>query len=338
MKRFAAVLIAFVFLFGITSAMYAGQVSQMVVFGDSLSDTGNTYIATSGLLPGPPLYATGLFTDGINSLPSTTGPLGVWDQQLATQLGITSPAPYLAGTGGANFAFGSAQTGNDPNFPTNNGVPYIGDQVNVYLSTQSSSLSSNTLYTFWGGANDILNGVSPQTAVNNLVQNIDTLATDGGKYFMWLNLPPLGDTPFGLASGESSTLNTLSGLFDSEWAAAIQQLDLQFPSITLVGVDINSLFNSILADPAAYGFANVDSAAQALSVDPNTYLFWDSLHPTTEGHMLVANLAYTDFERAVTPTPEPATLVLCALGLCAMLAASRLTRRQQVRRSFKASQ
>jgi phospholipase/lecithinase/hemolysin len=336
MKRIATFLTAFAFLFSMASASFAGQVTQMVVFGDSLSDTGNTYIATSGLLPGPPAYATGLFTDGPNSAPATTGPVGVWDQQLATLLNVSSPTPYLAGTGGANFAFGSAQTGNDPNFPNNNGVPYIGDQVNVYLSTQSSSLSSSTLYTFWGGANDILNGVSPQTAVDNLVQNIDTLAADGGKYFMWLNLPPLGDTPFGLASGESTTLNALSGLFDSEWAAAMQQIEMQFPSITLVGVDVNSLFNSILADPAAYGFANINSPAQGLNVDPNTYLFWDGLHPTTEGHMQVADLAYTDFERAVTPTPEPTTFVLTFLGIIGLLAASRIMPRQKSASSSEA--
>jgi hypothetical protein len=46
--------------------------TQFVVFGDSLSDNGNLYYGTSLLgvpQPGPPMYATGEYTDGTNSVP-----------------------------------------------------------------------------------------------------------------------------------------------------------------------------------------------------------------------------------------------------------------------------
>ena len=58
-----------------TSRAFALQFQQMIVFGDSLSDTGNDFLATSGLIPPPGAYGNGRFTDGSNSLPSTS----IWE-------------------------------------------------------------------------------------------------------------------------------------------------------------------------------------------------------------------------------------------------------------------
>ena len=41
----------------------ASAYSSLVVFGDSLSDTGNVYAATGGVIPGAP-YASGRFSNG----------------------------------------------------------------------------------------------------------------------------------------------------------------------------------------------------------------------------------------------------------------------------------
>ena len=38
--------------------------NQMIIFGDSLSDNGNVYIATGGAIPAPPAYTVGRFTNG----------------------------------------------------------------------------------------------------------------------------------------------------------------------------------------------------------------------------------------------------------------------------------
>jgi hypothetical protein len=86
-------------------------------------------------------------------------------------------------------------------------------------------------------------------------------------------------------------------------------------------VDIDSLFNQILANPAAFGFSNVTAACNATpGCNPNTFLYWDTLHPTTYADSLVANLAYQDaFGSPIAATPEPPTLALFTLGAAGLL-------------------
>ena len=95
--------------------------TQFVVFGDSLSDNGNLYVGTHSARRGstgpvPPMYATGEYTDGTNSVPSTSGPLGLWIEQLATKMNLPVPQPFAQGTGGTNFAVASALTGINPSY------------------------------------------------------------------------------------------------------------------------------------------------------------------------------------------------------------------------------
>src|SRR6266550_8667397 len=93
-----------------------GQVSQIVTFGDSLSDPGNASIATLGFSPGPG-YATRTVTGvpfpvGYFTNPqSGGGPSGLWIDQFAANLGIEDPSPALAPLGGSSSAVGSALTG-----------------------------------------------------------------------------------------------------------------------------------------------------------------------------------------------------------------------------------
>jgi phospholipase/lecithinase/hemolysin len=280
MKRTLTLALAVGLLLAWPISSFADSISQLVVFGDSLSDTGNVYIATGGLEPAPPGYTAGLYTDGPDGVPSTTGPLGVWVQQLAGMMGVTSPGPSLAG--GNNYAFGGALTGYDPTFGSG-GKPYVGDQVNTYLASHPGTLPSNALYVFWAGANDLFTGGnSPSAAVTNLSDNISTLYADGARNFLWLNMPPLGDTLdiLGLGPSDSAYFNDLSQEYNSDWGSTIAILDADDPGIKIVGVNVYALVLAMLTDPSAYGFVNTDTPAQGLSVDPNTYLYWDGVHPT----------------------------------------------------------
>jgi len=287
-------------------------ITQLVVFGDSLSDNGNAAIALGGTLPGN--YATNAFTDGPATTPMTTGPFGLWVDQLSARLGLADPQPFLIG--GNNFAVASALTGHNPVFslpPTV--VPYTSDQVALYLLSHTPS--SSALYTFWAGANDINSGGNPITAADNIASNIKTLAATGATNFLWLNLPPLGATPDGIASGQSAALNAASNAFNAEWAVDLAALHAL--GVAVDGVNVAALFGQIANDPTGFGFTDITDPAwcgpgglaTCATNNPNHFLYWDGEHPTTAADSLVATLAFNN----LTATPEPATLVMVATGL-----------------------
>jgi len=295
-----------------------GQVSQIVVFGDSLSDAGNASIATLGAAPGPG-YATRTVTGvpfpvGYFTNPQTGGgPSGLWIDQFAAKLGIADPSPALAPLGGSNYAVGSALTGSA-------GVADMQNQVNLFLATHPGNASATALYTLWGGSNDIFAAQNPVTAADNIATQIKELAADGGHNFLWLDLPSLGETPSlnGIPPAAAAA-NLASQAFDQEWAAQVSNLDSL--GINVIGVNIDTLFNDIQANPAAYGFSNVANACNTTpGCNPNTFLYWDNEHPTTYADSLVANLAYEDaFGSPVGVTPEPPTVTLLGLGVAGLL-------------------
>lgn len=297
------------------------QFNQLVSFGDSLSDGGNAAIATLGAFPGAN-YATrnvpgvpfsvGYFTDGPGTNPGTSSPTGLWIDQLAGYLNITDPTPVLAPGGGTNYAVGSAESGTSS-------LQDVGNQVAAYIGSHTGN--ANTLYTIWSGANDIFDGKNPVTAADELYQSILALSADGAKYFLWLNVPGLGNTPLGRSN--AMALNTLTSAFDSEWAVDLAAL--QARGIDVTGVDVDALFNQILNSPGSFGFTDVQDSAQGLTgVNPNNYLFWDGEHPTTAADALVAQLALND----LVAVPEPLSAGLALIGLFALFAARNKRRRR----------
>jgi len=295
-------------------AAFGASVDQIVAFGDSLSDTGNLSISTFGQFPGDN-YAEGRFTNGPDTTPATSGPFGLWVEQLAGRLGVPAPEPSLGLTGGSDYAFATARTGS-------NGLYNISDQVNTYLLSHPGGASSTALYTIWGGSNDVFNAsTTGKAAADALYGNIQTLAGAGAKNFLWLDLAPLGNTPRGAA--DSAALNAQAAAFNSEWRTDIALLEGQGVSVT--GVDIFNLFTALAANPSAYGLTNITTPAQGQAgVNPNTYLFWDIQHPTTAGHALVANAAYEAFVGTPTTVPEPASLGTVALAIISLAAAARI--------------
>ena len=275
------------------TSLQAGDITGIVAFGDSLSDVGNTYLA-SGIPPSPPYYQ-GHYSNG-----------PIWLEYLANSLGVAAPTASLAG--GTDYAWGGAETGNGLSYE---GTPNIGIQISTYLASHTPL--STQLFTIWGGANDFLNGgvTNPAVPVNNLISEITTLAAAGGKQFMVPNLPMLGELPATNTSSVSGALNYLTLTFDSMLHTQLDQLQQQL-GITIHQVDINSVFQNIIADPGAYGLTNVtDSAIADGNLSGQGYLFWDTVHPTTVIQELIGATAFATF----VPEPSSLTLVLIAAPL-----------------------
>ncbi|SRR5579883_52140 len=298
---------------------WAKNYDEIYIFGDSLSDTGNVFNATQGAIPPDPYYQ-GRFSNG-----------PVWVEYLANDLGLTPNQT-------TNFAFGGATTGFD-----NIGLatlPGLQQEINSF-TTSHKSADPNALYILWAGTNDYLDyffgGIpNPTQTVANLSGVVKALADVGAKDIMVVNLPDLGKFPVtGGNSQISDVLSTLTSEHDSSLSATLKSLSQQLnPDVDIIPVDVNSLFNSIITDPAEFGLADVtDSCIGALSVVPinvptksvtclpNQFLFWDSVHPTTTIHKLIGNLAFSLLQPNSVPEPSAVfgVLVYGALGVMLLL-------------------
>ena len=305
-KRAALIVLLSLLFFTAVALAQGTSYNSLVVFGDSLSDTGNDAHLTAAKytipIPGPAgNYTLGRFTDGLtDTLPAARTDSGVWVEQLAALL-PTHPAVKDSLDGGLNFAYGFARTGSGQSLfsfgPLNAYFVYVdnvGQQITDYLANHPR-IDSHTLFILWSGADDILNATTPTdviSAATHQATNIQRLIDAGATQFLIVNLPPLGDTPrLNTMPTVAAAANQASVLFNDTLSFYLDVLPwLNFGRhLHLARLDVHKLFASMLANPTAYGFNNVTSAAQGnVLVNPDTYLFWDDLHPTTQGHEVVA--------------------------------------------------
>jgi phospholipase/lecithinase/hemolysin len=282
----------------------AGPYSQMIDFGDSLSDTGNDLIQLG--FPKAP-YFQGRFSNGPN-----------WIDQLAAKLGVADPQPSLAG--GTNYAYGGATAAT-----LTAGVPNLPQQVQMYLQ-KSPQADPKALYTVLMGANDFFGGqTDPSIPANAVNAALTSLIAAGAKTIIVPNLPPQGITPSIRGQGQAAVnaINSLDVQFNADLAADVKTLQQNNPGVKIALVDLFDEANAIIKNPGAFGFTNVtDEGINAPpATDLSKYLFWDPVHPTTVGHTLIADAAFA------VAVPEPTGLAL--MGVCGCGLALRAWRRKR---------
>jgi phospholipase/lecithinase/hemolysin len=304
----------------IGSAAHAANFSAEYVFGDSLSDVGNVYLGSSGSEPAGP-YFGGQFSNG-----------PVWVQDLAARLGLPPLTPSLAG--GSDYAFGHATTGSTST--NNSDVPNLEQQVDKFFSGHASA-PSNALYTFSIGANDLFNilggstgGLTPTQAAAAAAQVVASeageLAAAGAKDLALFDVPDLGATPGIKALGPvaSAAATALSAFFDQQ--VLLDLAPVEAAGLTVLDLNTYALIDEAVKDPSAFGFSNVTapcwtggftgsatggSLCSTLPAVQDTYLFWDDVHPTAAGHLLVADAALSALG---LPVPEPSTWAMLLVG------------------------
>ena len=318
-RRFLFVLAAVLFVFPGLVAL--GQAyTSIVVFGDSLSDTGNDAAVSratntvNAQVPGPASnYTLGRFTDGTDTVPAEHNYSGIWLEQLASMM-PNHPSVANSLAGGTDYAYGFATTdvgtsvltygpGNALSFTVEN----MGQQVTDYLAT-NPTITPQTLFIVWGGANDLFAATTPAQIAAAAARDaalVQRLITAGATDIIVPNLPPLGLVPrFNGSVTTSAPATQAAQAFDQALAAALAALPAANPGKTLhiFPLDVYTLYNTIIGPPV-YRFANVTASSQGLStVNPDTYLFWDDVHPTTAGHNLIALAALTLIGTPITTT------------------------------------
>lgn len=279
-------------------ASAATAFTRVFAFGDSLSDSGNVHLATAGVEPASPPNFDGRFSNG-----------PTWVEQLTTHhLGLPALSPSLAG--GDNHAWGGAWTDGGGSVPT------VVGQVGAFVG-DGGSFGPTDLVTLWAGANDFFfGGTDPAASAANIGTALDLLATAGAEHVLIANLPELGLTPAARAQGIAAQqgLSALSLAFNDLLEIAV--LSRRSSEFTPYLLDIESLNEEFIADPADFGLANVtDSALLTGNVaQAGTYAYWDGVHPTETVHGIFAGRAFE-----LLPVPEPSVLLLMMTSAVALV-------------------
>jgi phospholipase/lecithinase/hemolysin len=256
---------------------------DLVVFGDSLSDNGNTFAAAG--LPKAPYY-NGRWTNGPN-----------WVDYFSQFAGIPDVRAFLQNRG-TNFAVGGS-TSLD-----------LAGQIGTYLGSNGGRANPSNLYVVWIGANDFEAGLTARQTLTTIETEVVTLGGAGVKHLLLLTIPDISLTPNVISSGGArvQAARQFVATVNSTLQAQIPLYALAL-GINLKVVGVNPLFTQLVYTPTAFGFTNSVGAAYntktgAVVHDPNKYVFWDGFHPTTPVHYLIGQLIYQN-AASVATLPKP---------------------------------
>ena len=276
--------------------------SQLVVFGDSFSDTGNVFTLYPGTAAAPNYYM-GRFTNGPNYIDT-----------LAAGLGVRSTASLLGGT---NFAHGAAST--SPTQPPSSeaGVqvtPALTEQISTYLASVGGIADPDALYVVQSSLNDVLGGLRALTGTDgstassylaevaavgasNIALIEAQLVAAGARNLLTVNVPNLALEPITQAGGysglpnEAALAGAAAAIFNTNLTAALGATP---PGVKRSLLDFYALTSQIATGPAAYGFTSItpcntgigNSAGTSLCTtgDENNHLFFDTVHYSTSAN------------------------------------------------------
>lgn len=307
-------------------AATAQQYSEIYVFGDSLSDTGNLQAVSPE--PGIPERFT-------------NGPVAV--EVLAAQLGFSIsnsnhllPLEVTGGVFGNNYAIAGAKSTDDDGDETTPDIN-LPTQVNAFLQIHGGYAPMDALYVVMIGGNDIraarslkvlgidgsgkLARQSIRESVNSEAAQISKLVAAGARNIVVVNAPDVGAIPEtdlvamqALAVAETrkqervanrleEKTRVLSTKFNTRLANKIERIE-EKNDIDIVEFDLFEFLASQIDSAEEVGLTNTTEACiwafSSQTINPECsdfpaatgFLFWDEIHPTTAAHQRAGAALY----------------------------------------------
>ncbi|KAJ3096567.1 hypothetical protein HDU97_005768 [Phlyctochytrium planicorne] len=290
---------------------------DLVIFGDSYSDTFNTFNLTGKTIPNPNNYFQGRSSNGI-----------IWDEQLAAYFGARLRMYAYA-------ASVSNQTMLPPNAnPFVFRVPDLPKQVDAFAKDEAVRKEldpQTTLYSVFIGGNDYIaasaTGTMPNPAgvVSTIINEMTRLIDETNAKFIstWTignYVPPIMQLFIAANPAAAEANKALTNEHNRLLKEGLAKLK-STKNVTIFLTDLTDLFQT---EASKYNITVTDKACIILPpvvVPPNTnnttpapatapanvtvcsnpgnYLFWDDIHPTTVGHSILGNATLKTIEGAL---------------------------------------
>jgi len=283
----------------------------IVVFGTSLSDSGNAF-SLLGATSTPPDYLVDPLL--VPSAPYARGGQhfsngATWVEQFARSRGLAGsvrPAFASSDINATNYAVGAARARED-------GINVnLATQVDRFLQQSSGVANPDSLYVIEMGGNDIRDALRASATGGNpglvltqaniaIAGSVQILYAAGARRFLIWRAPDVGMTPAlrtldQFSPGAAQGATALTQAFNDGLDGVVVQLS-GLPGIDIVRLDAFALLHALVANPEAFGLTNVTTACITPSIAPFTctspdeFLFWDGIHPTKAVHAIVAQEA-----------------------------------------------
>ena len=285
--------------------------TQVYVFGDSLSDTGNLASVT-GDFPSPPYYMNRV----------SNGAVAV--EILVDKLGLTAEASlHLIGPQvGTNYAVAGANAaGAEP--------IDLAAQTTIFLANHAYVAPADALYVILIGGNDIRSARHfSDTAIANAIvdvaamqiqQTISVLAQSGARSFLLINSPDIGVIPetrilsqLTNDPGMVRRATKLSKRFRNNLKEVIEQLDEaddqnETGDLEIFQFNLFKFFNKLIKKGSKAGFTNTTDACFSsitFTFNPgcnfgqnfDQYIFFDEIHPTARVHAIIGDAIFQELD------------------------------------------
>jgi outer membrane lipase/esterase len=318
--RLRDLVIAVALLF-IAGAAQASPYTGLVVFGDSLVDSGNAHLGALQLgLPDPTPASLGYFDGRFSNGPN-------FADYLSQAIAGVPATPLLAG--GRNAAVGGAQAASNAD-----ASPDFLQQIDLFAGAGKTIQKSDLVLVTLGGndVRDVLDTPGPvdfNASVAAMQTGLSELIAGGARNIVVVGLPDIGLLPDTAAEALSQGNPTIIPLATARSIALNRQFNAVAHAESAASGSTVRFFNlfkfedQLLSDPAAFGFPSLDSVhpclaggAPAVLDGCQGYLYFDAIHPTTQVHQAIA-------EAIGASIPEPSSWYFVVSGVGAIGAALR---------------
>lgn len=222
------------------------QFNKVVVFGDSLSDTGNLWRNLAHFIPKSPPYFHGHFSNG-----------QMWDEVFYQHY-----FPSRDDFADYNYAVGGASAFFSFDAP----LPYtLSQEIDNYLYNYDYDDNSKVLYIIWIGGNNYLRlkqykSSTSTNAVAAIKKAAQRLVKHGANKILIANLPDMAIMPEAIENHESDILDKMSKEHNEKLFDMLQDLRQENPEVTFVHFDAERNLEDVFANPQKFGMRHLDTA------------------------------------------------------------------------------